>query len=71
MNCDLDTSVPDWVFDHPESAAVFDELRIDTSCAGKSLEYLCRQRGLDPEVVFERLLSMTDSQHHEGKTDDH
>ncbi len=68
MNCDLDTSVPDWVIDNPESAAVFDELRIDTSCAGKSLEYLCRQRGLDPEIVLERLLRVTDRQHHECKT---
>ena len=28
--CDLDTSVPDWVIDHPETLAVFQELGIDT-----------------------------------------
>jgi len=44
---------------------------LDTSWAGKPLEYLCRQGGLDPEIVLERLLSMTDSQHQEEKTDDH
>ena len=44
MTCDLETSVPDWVIDHPESTAVFNELGIDASCAGKSLEYVCRQQ---------------------------
>ncbi len=26
--CDLDTSVPDWVIDHPETLTVFQELGI-------------------------------------------
>ena len=34
--CDLDTSVPDWVIDHPETLSVFQELGIDTCCGGKS-----------------------------------
>ena len=55
MSCDLDSSVPDWIIDHPESANVFAKLQIDSSCAGKSLEYLCRQRGLDPKLVLDRL----------------
>lgn len=58
MDCDLDTSVPDWIIDHPESAAVFDELRIDTSCPGKSLEYICRQHGFNPKAVLRRLLQI-------------
>ena len=70
MNCDLDSSVPDWVIDHPESAAVFDELRIDTCCAGKSLEYLCRQRGVDPEIVLQRLLRVTNNQTYRSATND-
>ncbi|MCA9266166.1 MAG: DUF542 domain-containing protein [Planctomycetales bacterium] len=59
MTCDLETSVPDWVIDHPESTAVFNELGIDASCAGKSLEYVCRQQGLDPHAVLRRLLQVT------------
>jgi iron-sulfur cluster repair protein YtfE (RIC family) len=55
MHCDLDNSVPDWIIDHPETAAVFDQWRIDTSCGGKSLEYLCHQAGLDPHMVLDRL----------------
>ena len=58
MNCNLDSSVPDWIIDHPESAVVFTELEIDTSCAGKSLAYLCQQQGLEPSKVLDRLLGV-------------
>ena len=27
-DCDLETSVPDWIIDHPETFAVFQELGI-------------------------------------------
>ncbi|MCC6417614.1 MAG: DUF542 domain-containing protein [Gemmataceae bacterium] len=50
--CDLDTSVPDWVIDHPETLDVFRELGIDTCCGGKSLEFACRQRGLDAAAIL-------------------
>jgi len=35
--CDLDTSVPDWIIEHPETLATFQELGIDYGCGGKSL----------------------------------
>jgi iron-sulfur cluster repair protein YtfE (RIC family) len=54
--CDLDTSVPDWVIEHPETLAVFQDWRIDYSCGGKSLGYTCRERGLDAEVILATLL---------------
>jgi regulator of cell morphogenesis and NO signaling len=54
--CNLDTSVPDWVIEHPETLAVFQELGIDTCCGGKSLGYACRQQGLDGEAVLAKLL---------------
>ena len=53
--CDLATSVSDWVIEHPAALPVFRRLGIDYSCAGKSLEYACRQRGLDPESVLAQL----------------
>lgn len=56
-NCDLDTSIPDWIIDQPESTAVFRALGIDTSCEGKSLEYVCRLHGFDPQDVLQRLLN--------------
>ncbi|TWT91034.1 hypothetical protein Mal64_14330 [Pseudobythopirellula maris] len=55
MVCDLDTSAPDWLIDHPATARVFAELGIDTSCGGKSVRYLCEQSGLDPAAVLRRL----------------
>lgn len=46
-DCDLDTSVPDWVIEHPETLAIFQELHIDYCCGGKSLAYASRAAGLD------------------------
>lgn len=57
---DLDTSIPDWIIDYPQTAKVFDALRIDASCQGKSLEYVCQQHGLVPERVLQRLLQAID-----------
>ena len=54
-SCDLDTSVPDWIIEHHETLAVFQELGIDYSCGGKSLAYACRERGLDAEAVLAKL----------------
>lgn len=54
--CDLDSSVPDWVIDHPETLTVFRTLGIDTCCGGKSLAYACRERGLAARDVLDLLL---------------
>ncbi|RUL89679.1 DUF542 domain-containing protein [Tautonia sociabilis] len=54
-SCDLDTSVPDWVIEHPETLAVFRALGIDYCCGGKSLAYACQERGLDERMVLNRL----------------
>jgi regulator of cell morphogenesis and NO signaling len=53
--CTLETSVPDWVIEHPETLAVFQELGVDYSCGGKSLEFACRERGLDERDVLSQL----------------
>ena len=55
-SCDLDTSVPDWVIDHPEILPVLQQLGIDCSCGGKSLAYPCRERELDAQLVLSKLL---------------
>jgi len=60
ISCDLDTSVPDWLIDYPASAPVFQELRIDTSCGGKSLRYVCEKQELDPTDVLARLRRTVD-----------
>lgn len=54
-DCDLDTPVPDWAIDHPETLAIFEALGIDTACGGKSLRYACLGLGLDPERVLTEL----------------
>lgn len=50
--CDLDTSVPDWIIEHPETLAVLPQFGSDDSCGGKSLAWECRERGLDAEAVL-------------------
>ena len=55
--CDLDTSVPDWIIEHPETFAVFQRMGIDCSCGGKSLTYACQAQGLHPQVVWLELQS--------------
>jgi iron-sulfur cluster repair protein YtfE (RIC family) len=54
-DCDLETSVPDWIIEHPETFVVFQELGIDYSCGGKSLEYACQKQRLDARAVLDQL----------------
>ena len=54
-HCDLETSVPDWLIDHPETASVFREFGIDDSCGGKSLGYVCQHQGIDGRLVLKLL----------------
>ena len=51
----LETSVPDWIIEHPETLALFQELGIDYCCGGKSLEHACHEQGLNAAVVLEKL----------------
>ncbi|TWT74337.1 DUF542 domain-containing protein [Allorhodopirellula solitaria] len=53
--CDLDTSIPEWIIEHPETTAVFGRLHMDISCGGKSLRYVCQQNDLSPAAVLEQL----------------
>ena len=49
--CDRDSSVPDWLIEHPEVLPILQELGVDYSCGGKSLEYACAERSLDVDAV--------------------
>ena len=60
-DCDLDTSVPDWLTDHPETLAIFQQLEIDYHCGGKSLRYACHEKGLNPDEVLKQLLNSISS----------
>lgn len=51
-NVDLDSCVPDWLIEHPQLHALFEELGIDYSCGGKSLNAACRERGLNANDVL-------------------
>jgi regulator of cell morphogenesis and NO signaling len=53
-NVELDSSVPDWLIEHPRLLPLFQELGIDYTCGGKSLEAACRERGLRPDDVLRR-----------------
>jgi iron-sulfur cluster repair protein YtfE (RIC family) len=52
--CDLETSVADWVIEHPAVLGVMERLGIDYNCGGTSLEWACRRRGLDPAAVLQQ-----------------
>ena len=66
--CDLETAVPDWIIEHPETLTVFQELGIDYSCGGKSLEYACQERGLDAGGVLDRLQRCIDGAGNESQS---
>lgn len=53
--CDLDTPVPEWIVEHPETLQVFEQLGIDYSCGGRSLGFACCKRGLNSSRVLEQL----------------
>lgn len=55
-SCDLDSSVPDWVIEYPETLELFQNLGIDYCCGGKSLAYACREAGLDASAVLANLI---------------
>jgi regulator of cell morphogenesis and NO signaling len=61
--CDRETSVPDWVIEHPETLTVFQALGIDFCWGGKSLEYACRERGHAPATVFGKLRCLIADRH--------
>ena len=42
----------DWAVEHPESIPIFEKYGIDYSCGGKSLEYACRQRAINPQAIL-------------------
>ena len=68
--CDLDTSVPDWVIEHSATLAVVRELGIDYCCGGKLLAYACLQQGLDPQAVLTKLLVCLDAKRQDSAAHD-
>jgi len=54
-DCTLESSVVDWIIEHPETQTVFESLGIDCSCGGKSLAYACVQQRLDRDAVLTHL----------------
>ncbi len=55
MNCDLTNTIPEWIVEYPESLALFESLELDTSCGGRSLEFLLVQQGYSPPDIFAKL----------------
>jgi iron-sulfur cluster repair protein YtfE (RIC family) len=51
----IDEPVVDWAIGYPESIAVFEKHGIDYCCGGKSLAWVCEQRGLDPQIVLKEI----------------
>lgn len=60
QHVDETSSVPDWIIEYPALLSYFEQLGIDYSCGGKSLEIACGERGLNIGDVIkqcERLVS--------------
>lgn len=57
---ELEASVADWATDYPESIPVFQQFGVDYCCGGKSLEYACRQSGVDPREFLTALRRVID-----------
>ena len=52
----LQTTVGQWVVEHPSRARVFEKFGIDYCCGGKKpLADACSQKGIDPETVLSEL----------------
>lgn len=52
----LETTVGNWVAQHPQVSRVFESLQIDYCCGGsKSLQQACWERQLDPQQVVQDL----------------
>jgi regulator of cell morphogenesis and NO signaling len=70
-NLNLNTSVGNWVAQHPNTVRVFESLQIDYCCGGgKSLEQACRDRQLDPQQVITKLEEIIRSGHDDPTTED-
>lgn len=69
MKVDLHSSVVDWCIEHPEALAVLERLGIDYCCGGKSLEYACHQRSLNPKQVLAELEQAIGSRPRERRQD--
>ena len=64
IHCDMTSSAVDWIIDYPESLRVLKHFNVDTNCQGKSLEFVCRQQGIDPEEVFQHLMAAINNASH-------
>ncbi|KLU01541.1 hypothetical protein RISK_006388 [Rhodopirellula islandica] len=67
MKCDLDSSLPEWIVEHPETTKVFQAWGLDTSCAGKSLRYVCIHAGVSPAEVLQELESAVNTSELDGR----
>ena len=48
-------AVVDWAIEHVESITVFEKHGIEYGCGGKSLAWVCEERGLDPQNVLREI----------------
>ena len=51
----INDAVVDWAIEHAESIAVFEKHGIEYCCGGKSLAWVCEQRGLDSQVILREI----------------
>jgi regulator of cell morphogenesis and NO signaling len=61
---DADTTVGQWVTEHPSTARVFEDLQIDYCCGGgATLQKACEHNHLDLHEVVDRLLQAAEAPH--------
>ncbi len=52
---DIHSSVPDWLIEFPHLLRLIEQLGLDYSCGGKSLQAAAEEAGLDPLAVLAQL----------------
>ena len=51
----FESSIVDWVVEHPELIPFFEKQGIDYCCGGRSVENACRERGIEPQLIIDEL----------------
>tara|TARA_R110002095_G_scaffold119286_2_gene103857 strand:- start:256 stop:465 length:210 start_codon:yes stop_codon:yes gene_type:complete len=52
MECDLESSLVDWIIEYPQLERLFQELQLEYHCGGRSMEYECLRQGFNPQHIL-------------------
>jgi iron-sulfur cluster repair protein YtfE (RIC family) len=65
LEFDIDSAVPDWIVEYPQTLVVFQEFGIDYCYGGKSLDFACKERCIPAATILARIRQVVGR--HEGR----